>query len=186
MLGGMTEITDRYRRLSDRFATTVGGVGDDQWDNPTPCEDWTVRELVRHAVDTQGMFLGLVGRELGAIPSVDDDPVAAWDAARAVVQADLDDPERAGAEFTGFFGPTTFAAAVDRFLNSDLVIHRWDLARATGQDETIDPPDAERVLEGAQAFGDAFRGSGVCGPEVLVSDDADIQTRTLAFYGRVA
>jgi uncharacterized protein (TIGR03086 family) len=182
----MTEIADRYRRLSDRFATTIAGVSDDQWENPTPCEDWTVRDLVRHAVDTQGMFLGLVGRELGAIPSVDDDPVGAWDAARAGVRADLDDPERAGTEFTGFFGPTTFGAAVDRFLNSDLVIHRWDLARATGQEETIDPADAERVLEGARAFGDAFRGSGVCGPEVPVSDDADVQTRTLAFYGRSA
>jgi uncharacterized protein (TIGR03086 family) len=102
------------------------------------------------------------------------------------VQADLDDPERAGAEFTGFFGTTTFEAAVDRFLNSDLVIHRWDLARATGQDETIDPADAGRVLEGARAFGDAFRSPGACGPEIPVPDDADLQTRLLGFYGRAA
>jgi uncharacterized protein (TIGR03086 family) len=182
----MTEIADRHRRLSDRFATTVAGVADDQWENATPCEDWTARELVGHVVDTQGMFLGLVGRELGPIPAVDDDPVAAWDGARAVVQADLDDPDRAGTEFTGFFGTTTFEAAVDRFLNSDLVIHGWDLARATGQDETIDPADAERVLEGARAFGDAFRGPRVCGPEVAVPADADIQIRVLGFYGRAA
>jgi uncharacterized protein (TIGR03086 family) len=182
----MTEIADRYRRLSDSFATTLAGVTDDQWEGPTPCEEWSVRDLVRHAVDTQGMFLGFMGREVGAIPRVDDDPVAAWDAARAVVQADLDDPERAGGEFTGFFGTTTFEAAVDRFLNSDLVIHRWDLARATGQDEAINPADAERVLEGARAFGDAFRSPGACGPEIPVPDDADLQTRLLGFYGRAA
>jgi uncharacterized protein (TIGR03086 family) len=182
----MSEIADRYRRLSAHFATTVAGVTPDQWEDPTPCEDWSVRDLVRHAVDTQGMFLGFVGREAGAIPSVDDDPVAAWTAARASVQVDLDDPEHATTEFTGFFGTSTFEAAVDRFLNSDLVIHRWDLARATGQDETIDPGDAERVLEGARAFGDAFRSPGACGPEIPVPDDADAQTRVLGFYGRAA
>jgi uncharacterized protein (TIGR03086 family) len=182
----MSEIADRYRRLSDQFAATVAGVTADQWESATPCEDWSVRDLVRHGVDTQGMFLGFVGREAGAIPGVDDDPVAAWDAARAAVQAGLDDPEVATAEFTGFFGTSTFEAAVDRFLNSDLVIHRWDLARATGQDETIAPDDAERVLEGARAFGDAFRGPGACGPEIPVPEDADIQTRVLGFYGRAA
>jgi uncharacterized protein (TIGR03086 family) len=181
----VTEVSERYRRLSGEFATTVGGVADDQWANLTPCEGWTARELVRHVVDTQGLFLGLVGRDLGSIPAVDDDPAAAWGGARVAVQQNLDDPRRAGSEFTGFFGLTTFESAVDRFVNSDLVIHRWDLARATGQDETIDPADAERVLDGARAFGDAFRGPGVCGPEVPVPPDAGLQARVLGFYGRV-
>lgn len=180
----MTEIADRYRRLSDAFASTVAGVPDDAWANPSPCDDWTARDVVRHAVDTQGMFLGFIGGELGPIPGVDADPRAAWDAARAQVQAALDDPQRADAEFDGFFGRTTFAAAVDRFLNSDLVIHRWDLARATDQDDTMDPSDAERVLAGARDFGDAFRSPGVCGPEVPVPPNADVQTRVLGFYGR--
>jgi uncharacterized protein (TIGR03086 family) len=182
----MSEIADRYRRLSDAFAVTIAGVPDDRWSSASPCEDWDAREVVGHVVGTQGMFLGFIGEEMGEIPSVDDDPAAAWDAARARVQSALDDPARADAEFDGFFGRTSLAAAVDRFLASDLVIHRWDLARATGQDETIDPDDAERVLAGAQAFGDAFRSPGVCGPEVPVAADADIQTRVLGFYGRVA
>ncbi len=181
----MTEIADRYRRLSDAFAVTIAEVRADQWENSTPCEDWTARELVGHVVDSQSTFLGLVGREVDEVPGVDADAGAAWDAVRTSVQADLDDPERAGAEFTGFFGTSTFEGAVDRFLNSDLVIHRWDLAHATEQDEAMDPADAERVLEGARAFGDAFRGPGVCGPEVAVPADADAKTRVLGFYGRV-
>ena len=40
------------------------------------------------------------------------------------------------------------------------------------------------MLAGARELGDAFRGPGVCGPEVEVPDDADIQTRLVAFYGR--
>ncbi len=182
----MTEIADRYRRLSDAFAATVAGVPDDRWSSPSPCEDWDARQVVGHVVSTQGMFLGFIGEAMGDVPSVDDDPAAAWDAARARVQSALDDPARADTEFDGFFGRTSFAAAVDRFLTSDLVIHRWDLACATGQDETIDPADAERVLAGAAAFGDAFRSPGVCGPAVPVPDDADLQTRVLGFYGRAA
>src|SRR4051812_36830093 len=112
----MTEISQRYQRLSDAFADKVGSVRDDQWDNPSPCEGWTARDVVSHMIDTQGMFLGFVGRELGDIPSVDDDPEGAWNAARAVVQKDLDDPDRAGAEFEGFFGTSTFEGGVDRFL----------------------------------------------------------------------
>jgi uncharacterized protein (TIGR03086 family) len=137
-------------------------------------------------VDSQGLFLGLVGRSLGEIPDVDDDPAAAWDAARAVVQRDLEDPAVATTEFDGYFGRSTFDAAIDRFVNSDLVVHRWDLARATGQDPEIDPADAARALEVARAFGDAFRGPGVCGPEIPVAEDADVVTRLVGFYGRRA
>jgi uncharacterized protein (TIGR03086 family) len=186
MLQRMNEIADRYRRLSDAFAATVAGVPDDRWASPSPCEDWTARDFVGHVVGTQGLFLGFIGEEIGEIPSVDDDPAAAWDAAHAKVQTALDDPARADAEFDGFFGRTTFSAAIDRFQNPDLVIHRWDLARATGQDETIDPDEAQRVLDGAREFGDAFRSPGVCGPEVPVPPDAGIQTRVLGFYGRAA
>ena len=40
-----------------------------------------------------------------------------------------------GRRSTGFFGETTFESAIDRFANFDLVVHRWDLARATGGDD---------------------------------------------------
>jgi uncharacterized protein (TIGR03086 family) len=180
----MSEIAERYRRLSDAFAATIAHVPPDRWGDPSPCTDWTARDVVRHIVDTQGMFLGFVGEQMPPIPSVDDDPAAAWDAARAVIQGELDDPERAGAEFDGHFGRTRFDTAVDRFLGSDLVVHRWDLARATGQDEHIDPTDAQRLLDAGAAFGDALRQPGVCGPAVEVPPDADLQTRVVAFYGR--
>jgi uncharacterized protein (TIGR03086 family) len=182
----MTEIAERYRRLSDRFADTVAGVPADAWSDPTPCDEWTVRDLVGHVVSTQGLFLGFIGEDVGELPSVDDDPAAAWDAARTKVQAALDDPAQADAEFDGFFGRTTFAAAIDRFQNSDLVVHRWDLAHATGQDASFADEDAQRILDYGRDFGDAFRSPGVAGPEVPVPDDADVQTRALGFWGRAA
>jgi uncharacterized protein (TIGR03086 family) len=183
---GMSEISERYQRLSDEFAARIAAVPADRWNSPSPCEDWSARDVVRHVVETQGMFLGLVDRKLGPVPDVAEDPVGAWDAARAVVQADLDDPARAGAEFEGQLGRQTFEAAVDRFINLDLTVHGWDLARATGQDERIELADVQRALATARSFGDSLRGPGVCGPEVEAPADADEQTRMRAVLGRRA
>ena len=180
----MSEISQRYGRLAGAFAAKLRVVPDDAWSRPTPCADWTVRELVRHVVTTQGMFLGFVGRVLGEIPSVDDDPVAAWDTASATVLRDLEDPERAAAEFDGFFGRSTFEAAVNRFLCFDLVVHGWDLAHAAGLDEHIDPNDVARVAEQARAFGDAMRGPQAFGPAIEPPAGADDQAQLLAFLGR--
>ena len=180
----MTDIADRYRRLADTFAGAVAAVPEDQWSSPSPCEGWTARDVVRHVVDTQSMFLGSVGREVGDIPPVDDDPLGAWKAATAVVQADLDDPARATAGYEGFFGPTTFEATVERFGCFDLLVHRWDLARAAGLDDRLDPDEVHRVLVDARLLGDALRGNGICGPEVAPAPGADEQDQLLAFLGR--
>lgn len=79
------------------------------------------------------------------------------------MEAGLDDPRRATEEFDGYFGRSTYQEAVDRFLSFDLVIHRWDLARAVGLDDEIAPDDVERLGHAAQGFGDALRESGACG-----------------------
>jgi uncharacterized protein (TIGR03086 family) len=180
----MTEISERYQRLSDAFAAKVAAVPADKWDAQTPCPEWKARDLVQHMVDTQGMFLGFIDRKLADVPSIDDDPAAAWDAARAQLLAHLEDPATAKAEFEGFTGRSTFEAAADRFLNFDLVVHGWDLARATGQDETIAPDDVARVQAGADSFGEAMRGPKAFGPAVEPPPGADAKGRLLAFLGR--
>jgi uncharacterized protein (TIGR03086 family) len=182
----MSAIADRYRRLADDFAATVAAVPDDRWGAPSPCEDWKAIDVVRHVVDTSGMFLGFVGRDLGEVPPVDEEPEAAWDHARGRVQAELDDPERAVAEFEGFGGRSTLEAAVDRFLCTDLVVHRWDLGRATGQDISIDPQEMTAVRESMAPLADKMRGPGAFGPELEPPRGADEQTAFLAFFGRQA
>ena len=182
----MSEISDRYRRLAATFTEKVAAVPADRWSSPSPCEGWSAREVVGHVVQTQGMFLGFVGREIGPLPSVDEDPVAAWEAARDVVQADLDDPARASAGFDGVLGPSTFEATVDRFGCMDLVIHGWDLSRAAGLDDRIDPAEVERVRGDAVALGDAIRSPGAFGPAVEPGEGADDQERLLVFLGRRA
>ena len=180
----MSEIADRYRRLSDAFADKIAAVPDDRWERQSPCEEWKARDVVNHVVGTQGMFLGFVGEELKDVPSVDENPLAAWNAARAQIQQRLDDPERAKIEFEGLTGRSTFEAAVDKFLCADLVVHGWDLARATGLDESIEPDDAQRVRRNMESMGDSLRSPGAFGAEVKPPPDADEQQRMLAFLGR--
>lgn len=180
----MSEVSERYKRLSDLFAAKVAAVPADKWDNASPCEGWTTRGVVQHVVDTQGLFLGFVGKELGDIPSVDDDPVAAWDAARSKIQRELDDPVSAKTEYDGFVGTTTFENSVNQFLCVDQVIHGWDLARAAGLDDSIAAEDIAYVEEQAATYGDAMRSPMVFGPEVEAPAGAGDQDRLLAFLGR--
>jgi uncharacterized protein (TIGR03086 family) len=180
----MTQISERYRKRSQEFADTVAAVPEDRWSNPSPCEEWTARDVVRHVVQTPGMFFGLIGAEYPEPPSVDDDPDAAVTAARETMQRALDDPEVASTEFDGFFGRTSFEQAVDRFVNFDLVVHRWDLARATGLDETMPAEEIPRLADEVAGYGDAARSPGVFGPVVDVPPDADPQTALLGQLGR--
>jgi uncharacterized protein (TIGR03086 family) len=182
----MSEVADRYDRLAGGFAAKVASVPAGRWENPSPCAGWTARDVVRHVIDGHGIFLGQVGRDLGSIPSVDDDPVAAFDATRRIVLADLEDPARAKEEYDGFFGRTSFEAAIDRFMAFDLLVHGWDLARAAGLDDRLDPAEVKLQIEQAPSFGEPLRSSGACGPELQAPAGADEQTRLLAFLGRRA
>ncbi len=178
-------IADRFDRLAADFAATIDAVPADRWASPSPCEGWTARDVVAHMVDNHRTFEQFVGRDLGDLPPVEDDPAGAFAAARQVVAGHLRDPEAAGASFEGqVFGAMTFAQAIDRFVAFDLLIHRWDLAQAAGLEVTLPADEVARTWQAAQGFGDALRGPSSFGPEVPAPEGADEQTRLLAFLGR--
>jgi len=182
----MTEISDRYRRRAAAMTDRIAGVADDGWDAATPCEEWTATDLVQHLVDTTGMFFGFIGEDPPGGPPAAEDPAGAFAASRDAMQAALHDPAMAGKGFDGFFGPTTLEQSVDGFLSVDLVVHGWDLARATDQDERMDPDDVEQVHAAMASMGDKLRGPGAFGPEIEPPADADAQTKLLCFLGRPA
>ncbi|MDT0300760.1 TIGR03086 family metal-binding protein [Streptomonospora wellingtoniae] len=178
------QIAERYRELSAEFSRRVEGVPEGRWASPTPCPGWTARDLLRHMIDNHTNMPSYVGVAIELRTSVEDDPVAAWHEARSALQEVLDDPEQAAKEFDGYFGRISLARTVDDFLGFDLVVHAWDLARATGQDETLPAAEVTRVFEGARRLGDTLRMEGVCGPEVSVPESASEQDRMLAYLGR--
>jgi len=142
--------------------------------------------VVRHLVEWFPGFLKAgAGVNLPKGPSVDDDPVAAWTVHSDGVQALLDDPATSARVLADpHVGELPLDRAVDQFYTADVFLHTWDLARATGQDEHLDPDRCAVMLEGMLPFDDALRASGHYGPRVEVADDADAQTRLLAFIGR--
>lgn len=186
----MSEIADRYRRRAAGFTARVEAVPADRWASPSPCDDWTARDVVRHVVDTSAMFLGFIGQPAPDGPSVDEDPVGAWTSARNAIQAALDDPAIASLEYEGQLGRAQFEHGVDRFLSADALVHTWDLARAAGLDEHLDPDDVRASLDAMSAMeeqvGELMRSSGAFGRQVDPPADADEQTRLLAFLGRKA
>jgi uncharacterized protein (TIGR03086 family) len=116
---------------------------------------------------------------------VDDDPAGAWRHLQDAVQALLDDPASADLVLSNpHIGSVAVPQAVSQFFTGDVFMHTWDLARATGQDDTLDPDRCAEMVAGMDQYEEAMRGSGQYGARVLVPDDADAQTRLLGFIGR--
>jgi uncharacterized protein (TIGR03086 family) len=182
----MASPAEEHRQISGAFTATVEGAAPESWDLPAPVDGWVARDVVRHLVEWFPAFLqNAVGITLPVGPSVDDDPVGAWRSQAAAVQALLDDPIAADQEHDlPHIGKMPLGQAVAMIYTSDVFLHRWDLARATGQDETLDPVRCAEMLEGMLPMDEVLRQSGQYGPRVDVPDDADVQTKLLAFIGR--
>jgi uncharacterized protein (TIGR03086 family) len=191
----MSAIADRYRRHADAFGRKVAAVRPEQWSNQSPCAAWDARGVVEHVVVMHGVMLRPVDREPSPAPAVRDDPVVAFKAARADVEAVLDDPELAGRECDTPNGGMTVEQQIDEVVSDDLVLHGWDLARATGQDDAMDAEDVERLWTNTTAIPAALMekyrtpgafgpGVEVYGPEVKVAAEAPLQDRLLGLIGR--
>jgi len=180
----MTEVAARYTRVADGFGARVRGVTPAQWSGPTPCAEWTVRDLVGHVVSVHRQLAE--GRDPSAppAPAADGDLVAAWADATAAVQAVLADPDRAAAPAGGRFAPMPLEELIGRLLCIDTVVHTWDLARATRQDERLDAVAVSVAFEGIRPADEAIRGAGGFGPKIDPPPGADEQTRFLCFLGR--
>jgi uncharacterized protein (TIGR03086 family) len=190
----MTETAERFRRVAEGLTRTIAAVPEEAWGQPSPCEGWDGREVVRHLVTWlpgPGFLLGAFGVETRPIPSVDDDPAGAWAAVRDAIQGALDNPAIAQrVEDCGPPGRLSFAAAVEMTCTPDVLIHTWDLARAAGIDIELDAEEVARQAAGIDAMpagvDEAMRASGHFGARVDVPEDADTFSRVLAFYGRRA
>jgi uncharacterized protein (TIGR03086 family) len=181
----VTEISERYRKVAGQFTERARAVPDGAWDNPAPCDGWVARDVVRHMVEWMPSFFPAgTGVEFPSAPSVDEDPVAAWVGVSDTLQTAVDDPDIAAREFDMRAGRFRVDDAVATFCLGDVLVHTWDLARATGLDETLDRGEVHRLFEGMGPIDDLLRQSGHYGPRVDVPDDADEQTKLIAFTGR--
>lgn len=180
-------VADRFARLGAQFADRIAAVGADAWSGPTPCTEWSVRDLVAHVVEMSEIHLNMVGLPVPQGPGVDVDPYKAFVRVRDQIETSLNDPEQARAEFDGRFGLRSFSQAIDSAVCTELVVHGWDLARATGQDERIDQADIDKAWEALRMVGEeVVRSRMVSGPALEPPPGADEQTKLLAYLGRRA
>jgi uncharacterized protein (TIGR03086 family) len=187
----MTDLKDLHARALERYGRLVHATRDEQWHDPTPCTEWDIRVLVNHLVSENFWMPPLLdGKTIADVGSafdgdlLGDDPKAAWDrsakeAGRAVREVPVD---RSVQLSYGKASAEHYIAEVF----SDLTIHGWDLARAIGADETIDPESVDLLYERYKPIEDGLKATGLFGPKIEPPPDADKQTQLLAVFGRVA
>jgi uncharacterized protein (TIGR03086 family) len=175
---------ERHQHIGGLFSERVRGA--QHWDAPAPVAGWVARDVVAHLIDWLPAFLSAgAGIELPRGAPVDEDPVAAWQVHCDAVQALLDDPATGTRVLTNpHIGTLPLDRAIDQFYTADVFMHTWDLARATGQDERLDPDFCADLLSGMEPLEEVIRSSGQYGPRVEVPSDADPQTKLLGFIGR--
>ena len=178
-----TDPPERHRAVTAEFSSRVQGVSD--WDAPAPVPGWRARDVVGHLVEWFPDFLAsATGLVLDRGPSPEEDPVAAWQVHSEAVQRLFDGPDVAAPFQHPMVGEMSLPDAVDRFYTTDVFMHTWDLARATGQDEQLDEQTCTTLLAEMAPIEELMRSSGQYGPRVPVPGDADVQTQLLGFIGR--
>jgi uncharacterized protein (TIGR03086 family) len=161
-------------------------------DAPTPCEGWSVRDLLQHVVSGNVMSTKLVvdrisKEEAIALRDVDvlgDDPVGALKRTNKEMDAAF---RSADLNMTVDHPALTMPVAqLVMFRTADLLAHAWDLASAIGIDDTLDQDVVAHLFAQLEPLGPILAGSGQFGegPSGTLPDDAPLQTRFLDVIGR--
>ena len=174
--------------LATDFEQLITGVRPDQWTAPTPCTEWNVRSLVNHVVRGNRLFATALRGEPSppAEPSdvLGDDPVAAFRLASAEMLEALRQPGAMQRTVTVPFGTVPVGLAV-HLRNTELLVHGWDLARATGQPTRFPEEVAEQEIQFSRgALGQIPPGRTPFGAPQPVADDAPAIDRLAALLGR--
>jgi len=167
------------------FAARIAAVTD--WDAPTPDTDWNVRDLVAHVVEEQQWVPALLGglsltEAQAQIDPLRDDLAGEWELYSLAASAAWNETEASASVQLSY--DTVTAEEYLREQVADVAIHTWDLARAAGADETLDPELVQAVWCVFQPKQAELARTGLYASPVQVSDDAPLQTRLLAVTGR--
>ena len=173
-------------------ARLAAGVRDEQLGDGTPCPAYAVRNLLGHLTGLAVAFRDAARKDLG--PTTDTPPDSAvpdigpgWREELSRVLDELAEAWRDPAAWTGMTraggvdlpGEVAAAVAID-----ELVVHGWDLARATGQDYDPDPAALRMCHDFLLAAADDPSRGSIFGPVVPVPSDAGLLDRAVGLSGR--
>lgn len=181
---------DLHRRVSDGFGQLVRQVAPGQWGLATPCSEWDVRALVNHLVAgnlfVPPLIAGAKGEEVLPLlrrDNLGEDPVAAWQRSADAAIAAF---ERPGALDSVVHHPLGDMPAQQFlfFRLTDNLVHAWDLARAIGADETLDPEAVAACYQAVKATEGQIPRGTVFAPRVEVPESLGQQAQLLGLLGR--
>lgn len=165
------DVVDRHLAVCRRFGDAVRSARG-KWDRRSPCDEWDARAVLEHVI---GFHDVLVLRPLGLKPHRPrDDPKLRW-------QLTYDSLTRALAP--GRTTPLDVGQLIPK-LTRDVLVHTWDLARAVGADDRLDPSWCEVFYADLPADLSALSPSEMFKAPFAVSSETDTQTRLLACLGR--
>lgn len=173
-------------RLGGQLVENIAGP---QWDAPTPCSEWTVREVLAHVVGMNLVFAAMLAGQRPPSSETDilgEDPAGAY--ARSA-QLLLDAFGAPGALERSFQSPMGTATGLERLQirSYDLLAHLWDLAQATGQQLENDPvlqASAQQALEFAGGQLAGVERAGRFAPPQPISATVPALDQLAAFLGR--
>lgn len=182
----MSENLRRYVRTVYALDAVVNRVDPGRWDDPSPCPEWTAREVLGHALSVVGLVGSVARGEESSMPepadAAGDDPSGAWAATRDATLAALDTKDVLQTPRDTPWGHIP----VDTFLAGiyiDTLTHAWDLATATGQAHGISADLAAQAETTVAKIGDSIRAPGRMADPVA-GDWSDPVDSFIAFTGR--
>ena len=168
----------------------VARIRPDQMSMPTPCAGWDVRALLNHVVSGNWWAVELAtGRTIAEVGDrldgdvVGDDPRDTYEASADAAAAVFRVPGALERPCAVSYGPVPGSVYCGhRFV--DVLVHGWDLARATGQPSALPPDLVDACMEVVVPQADLLAGSGMFGTTVPVAKGAGAETRLLGMLGR--
>ncbi|MEV0460749.1 TIGR03086 family metal-binding protein [Catellatospora methionotrophica] len=179
--------TAAYDTIVDEVGGLMATVTPQRMDDPTPCADWTVRQLLRHLAFINDRYATLAegGPLLEEHPDYAD-PVAAFGEHAVRARAAFRRPGYLTEVGPTPIGPQPGEVTVQHVVN-ELTTHGWDLARALGADTDLVPDLARRVRASWASYLDGQpRDGGPFGPELPAPAGATEAERLAAYLGRAA
>lgn len=177
----MTTTLERYDTAAAGFRRRLAPLGPSDFERPSPCEGWTAGDLVDHSTGVLVSVSQLAG------PKVDDDETASridrFDRAARVLHDKVADGALAASLVDSPFGRIALKQLVSSVVVHDLLVHTWDLARATGGDEELDEPLVIHTFASMAPLDEVLREHGFA-EKVEPPAGADAQTQLLCFLGR--
>jgi uncharacterized protein (TIGR03086 family) len=181
------DLGERHLEVCRRFGDSVRAANG-KWDRQSPCEAWDARAVLEHVI---GFHDVLLLRPLGLKPDRPrDDPQIRWELTYRQL-------EKAFEPGRGLFervvdvpalhaNPATRldARAIMPNLTRDVLIHTWDLARAVGADDRLDPRWCELFCAALPTDPGALSASGMFDAPLAFDDETDAQSKLLARLGR--